>query len=1121
VTIKPIATTWTIVPYQGKVPFKRVRVRDEARIRNILRLLTARNYVVVLGAPFSEKTRLLNDVAEAAEAAGLFRPVYINLWQTRSDDEAAFFTSMARLISRTPGVSPLLLVEPPTDARAFVNYLMDCAQCQDRDLVLLIDHLNALPNDLVHSLLLALRSAFMERDSQAQRQLGAVVAGSMNLAGLATGPSSPFNIAHRVLVTPLSRGQSWTLTEATLATYGLRASDGALKRILEWAEGDYWLLPLLCEWSAEAVRGYRKQIVKSTAVDRAAQRISVTDQAQTPMREAIQIIEEDPDTLLDVLHLLDHGELDRKQARQAITRSGVDRLQLSGAAVLKDGRYRIKNLAFKQALARHFTVAEVGRVLRMNGRWREAIDYLAPRLTTETQSMIRADLLEAIVQSIYAADKLEDACHALVEGIERGFQLSDVHVYHVDAAQGKLRLVCPVPSNLQLRTEIGLDDPECAEAQAFRTGDYALRLGAQFGRLAAALVPEQRPIGVVTIEHYVTDVGRYVADAERRELPESLPELLRFLHHAASAIDSVMLRAAYQEIGRAVLDARAVHPTFDRVLTSVANAVGCDYAALYLADTTGVWIEAAAGVGRAWRPEWRGILRFACKAPHPVARCLQELQPLIVRGADVQLVSPTAEHQTLSAFLRVFYPLSAGGTRLGTLEMGYYGRAKTAFSEEDRHTLAVFADQVAIAVYNTQLLRRTDEALARRVTEMERLREISLAVSATLDLDVVLMRIIWSLRDLFPRTEVTVWQYHPESKTLTVLQSSLMDPGYLAQRLDLADVTGQALEQRAAKTVLDIGAFADSAIRSHAVRLGLCSMMALPLISHDRILGAIHIYTTAGDCSALTEQESLSGFATQAAIAIDNAQRYQMLEAAKRELEDTRERELFDLANALLHRIGNIVGDVPYQLNKIKERTGLGDESDGPVSHIQQRIKSLKSLGESLKTLIELPDMLNKRLDLRQVIHNAIGQAVACRHLAPSVNLPVTPVWVSGDPELLMDAIQSLVENACEAIEGKGRIEVRLSRPTEGWVELQVIDTGPGIPSEIQPRIFEPGYSTKSTPGRERGRGLFSCAAIIRKHRGKITFETKLEQGTTFTIMLPVALDLNQDSAAKQVETVS
>jgi signal transduction histidine kinase len=1110
------ASTWTIVPYEGRSAFKRLRIRDNARIQAVLRHITDRNYVAVLGAPFTEKTRLLHDIAAAAETTGLFQAVYIDLWRVRSEDVPAFFASIVRSIARSHGISPVPGFDRVTDTRSFANFLMDCAEHQDRNIVLTIDHLHALPSDLVHNLLVALRSAYMERDPLARRHLEAVVTGSTNLAGLATGPASPFNMARRVWVTPLDSDQSKALAETTLETYGFRVSPGALERILEWAGGDHWLLPLLCEYSVEAAHAYRKRIIRVPAVDCAIQRMWATNEAQAPIRDAIRIIEEDPDTLLDVTQLLDGVRLHQRQARQAITRSGIDRLRLSGAVVLDAGHYNIKNLAFRRALSEELTNAEVGRVLRMNGRWREAIDYLSPRLTSDALPPGRADLLEAIVQSIYATDRLDEACQALVEGIKRGFLLADVHVYRVDVAHGKLRLVCPPSSNPQLAPDIALDDPECVEAQAYRSGDYALRMGDETGRLVAALVPEHRPIGVVTIERYITDVAPYITDGGGHALPPNFTELRRFLRHAATAIDSVMLRSAYQEIGRAVLDVRAVHPMFDRVLTSVANAVGCDYAALHLLDSTETRVEASAGVGQDWRPEWRGTLRVSVDEPHPIARCLQGDQPLIVRGVDLQLIAPTFYNQVLSPYLRVFSPLSAGGARLGTLEVGYHGRPKGTFTEDDRHMLTVFADQVAIAVYNAQLLRRTDEALARRVAEMEKLREISLAVSATLNLETVLASIIQSLGALFPHTEVTVWQYQPESRTLTALQSSLNDPEYLAQRLDLAGVTGRALEQRASQTIMDIGADADSAIRSQALRLGFCSMMALPLISHDRILGAIHIYATADDCSVLTERESLAGFATQAAIAIDNAQRYQALEEAKRELEDTRERELFDLANALLHRIGNVVGDVPFQLDMIKERAGLGDELDSPIAHVQQRVKSLGSLSESLKTLVEIPEMLNQRLDLRQVIQSATRQAMGCRFPAeqfsdvePLVSMPLTPVWVVGDPELLADAIQSLIENACEAMEGKRKVEIRLSRPTEAWIELRVSDTGPGIPLEIQPRIFEPGYSTKSTLRRERGRGLFSCAAIIRKHRGKVTFDSQPGQGTTFIITLPAAEDEN------------
>ena len=97
------------------------------------------------------------------------------------------------------------------DARAFQNFLAACADAGDRNLALLIDHLQALPHDLVHSLLLALRSAYMEREADAPRQLVAVVTGGMNLVGLSTGPTSPFNIAKPVVALPLTEEQTLAL----------------------------------------------------------------------------------------------------------------------------------------------------------------------------------------------------------------------------------------------------------------------------------------------------------------------------------------------------------------------------------------------------------------------------------------------------------------------------------------------------------------------------------------------------------------------------------------------------------------------------------------------------------------------------------------------------------------------------------------------------------------------------------------------------------------------------------------------------------------------------------------------------------------------------------------------
>ena len=99
----------------------------------------------------------------------------------------------------------------------------------------MVDHLQALPHDLVHSLLVALRSAYMEWDADAQRQFVAVVTGGMNLVGLSTGPTSPFNIAKPVVVQPLTTAQSRALAQATLdraRLHPLTGRAGAHRRVV-------------------------------------------------------------------------------------------------------------------------------------------------------------------------------------------------------------------------------------------------------------------------------------------------------------------------------------------------------------------------------------------------------------------------------------------------------------------------------------------------------------------------------------------------------------------------------------------------------------------------------------------------------------------------------------------------------------------------------------------------------------------------------------------------------------------------------------------------------------------------------------------------------------------------
>jgi signal transduction histidine kinase len=104
---------------------------------------------------------------------------------------------------------------------------------------------------------------------------------------------------------------------------------------------------------------------------------------------------------------------------------------------------------------------------------------------------------------------------------------------------------------------------------------------------------------------------------------------------------------------------------------------------------------------------------------------------------------------------------------------------------------------------------------------------------------------------------------------------------------------------------------------------------------------------------------------------------------------------------------------------------------------------------------------------------------------------------------VLINAAQAISEKVDGNPEGKGRITIS-TRRDDSWVEIQISDTGNGIPVEIQSKIFDPFFTTKEV-GKGTGQGLaISHTAVVERHHGSITFDTRIGQGTTFTIRLPI-----------------
>jgi signal transduction histidine kinase len=123
-------------------------------------------------------------------------------------------------------------------------------------------------------------------------------------------------------------------------------------------------------------------------------------------------------------------------------------------------------------------------------------------------------------------------------------------------------------------------------------------------------------------------------------------------------------------------------------------------------------------------------------------------------------------------------------------------------------------------------------------------------------------------------------------------------------------------------------------------------------------------------------------------------------------------------------------------------------------------------------------------------------------------------VQVQGDLRVWGDAVQleqvllNLLINARQAMAGKSGSLTIKAAGDEQEIRIQVIDSGPGIPASLLPKIFQPFFTTKGTAqkdgNRGTGLGLAICKDIIEHHGGRIAVESEVGKGTTFGIYLPI-----------------
>ncbi|MEN3037957.1 MAG: ATP-binding protein [Candidatus Kryptonium sp.] len=152
--------------------------------------------------------------------------------------------------------------------------------------------------------------------------------------------------------------------------------------------------------------------------------------------------------------------------------------------------------------------------------------------------------------------------------------------------------------------------------------------------------------------------------------------------------------------------------------------------------------------------------------------------------------------------------------------------------------------------------------------------------------------------------------------------------------------------------------------------------------------------------------------------------------------------------------------------------------------------------------------------DICQIVKRSI--ALISHHLQVNnikleLDLPENPLFIFCDSQQIEQMLLAMEINSIEAMPNGGTLGIKVKEINDNEIQIKIIDTGIGIPDEILPHIFEPFFTTKRE-GKGTGLGLAVVYGIVERHGGKITVESKVNYGTTFTITLPKKLNLSHDT---------
>ncbi len=533
-----------------------------------------------------------------------------------------------------------------------------------------------------------------------------------------------------------------------------------------------------------------------------------------------------------------------------------------------------------------------------------------------------------------------------------------------------------------------------------------------------------------------------------------------------------------------------VQPVFDAIVASAVRLLGAYSGVLTRIKSDQIELAALTSTNDAGDAAARALYPEPLQSERLTARAIRERAPLNFADAHTDPRLPDAEHAR--ARVRgyrslVVVPMLRHDEAVGAIAVTR--REPGGFTDDEIALLQTFADQAVIAIENARLFKelqaRTGE-LTQSVEQLTALGEVSRAVSSTLDVETVLTTIVSRASQLAGAAGCSIYEYDEGAEQFELRATHNDDTEFVealrAARLRKGEgLMGRAAEMREPIQIPDItqpGAY-HSGVRDTLIRFGYRALLSVPLLLEDQIIGSLSFNRkTPGEFSPEVVNV-LKTFATQSALAIQNARLFreiadksQQLEAASRHKSEF----LANMSHELRTPLNAIIG-----FSEILAEKMFGDVNDKQAEYLQDILESGRHLLSLINDILDLSKIEAGRMelepaafDLPSAIENAlilVRERASRRGIRLGSTIDTRLGMISGDERKVKQVLLNILSNALKFTPEGGRIDID-ARLHADRAEVSVTDTGVGIAPGDQEAVFEEFRQVGATDKKAEGTGL-------------------------------------------------